>query len=95
LDRKERHRKEIEGLRQNKCWVHGDELIRGITEPSYGLLSGYHIEVQRQFLYQFLYVDLGCLAVPNDQIQGKTTNICQTCQKGAIVYLDSIEEEEE
>jgi len=32
---------------------------------------------------------------PSDQIQGQTTNICPACQKGAIAYLDSIEEEEE
>ncbi|MDC0545485.1 hypothetical protein OAO62_01450 [Gammaproteobacteria bacterium] len=91
----EKTKKEILALRQNKCWVHGDDLIRGITEPSYGLPSGYHSEIQRQFPYHGLFVDLGCLAVPSDQIQGETTNICSTCQKEAIVFLDCIENEEE
>ena len=91
----EKTKKEILALRQNKCWVHGDDLIRGITEPSYGLPSGYHSEIQRQFPYHGLFVDLGCLAAPSDQTQGQTTNICPTCQKEAIVYLDSIEDEEE
>ena len=94
-ERLERQRKEIEGLSQNKCWVHGNELIRGITESSYGLPSGYALEIQYQFPYHGLFVDLGCLAVPSDQTQGQTTNICPTCQKEAIVYLDSIEDEEE
>ena len=52
-------------------------------------------EVQKRFPYHGLFVDLGCLAVPSDQTQGQTTNICPTCQKEAIVYLDSIEDEEE
>ena len=90
-----KYRKEIDGLRRNKCWVHGDQLLRGITEPSYGLPSGYHSEVQRQFPFHGLFVDLGCLAVPSDQIQGQTTNICSTCQEEALFYLDSITEEEE
>ena len=94
-ERLERQRKEIEGLSQNKCWIHGNQLIRGITEPSYGLPSGYDAEVQKRFPYHGLFVDLGCLAVPSDQTQGQTTNICPTCQKEAIVYLDSIEDEEE
>ena len=93
-DRLERQRREIEALQQNKCWVHGNELIRGITEPSYGFPSGYDFEVQRQFPYHGLYVDLGCLAVTADKIQGQTTNICPNCQEGARIYLDSIEEEE-
>ena len=94
-DRQERIKKEITALRKNKCWVHDDDLIRGITEPSYGLPSGYHSEIQRQFPYHGLFVDLGCLAVPSDQIQGQPTNICSTCQAGAIDFLDSVEEEEE
>lgn len=94
-DRQERIKKEITALRKNKCWVHDDDLIRGITEPSYGLPSGYHSEIQRQFPYHGLFVDLGCLAAPSDQIQGQTTNICSTCQEGAIAYLGSIEEEED
>jgi len=93
-DREERIKKEIIALRQNKCWVHGNELIRGITEPSFGFPSGNDFEVKRQFPFHGLYVDLGCLAVPSDQIQGQTTNICSSCQEGAIAYLDSIEEEE-
>lgn len=91
----EKIKREITALRQNKCWVHGEELIRGITEPSYGLPSGYHSEVQNQFPFHGLFVDLGCLAVPSDQIQGQPTNICSTCQEGARAYLDNIEEEEE
>ena len=99
MDRKERLRqqaiKEIEAFKQNICWVHGDQLIRGITEPSYGLPSGYDAKVQKRFPYHGLFVDLGCLAVPSDQTLGQTTNICPTCQKEAIVYLDSFEDEEE
>ena len=87
--------KEITALKENKCWVHGEELIRGITKPSYGFPSGYDFEVKRQFPYHGLYEDLGCLAVPTNQIEGHPTNICPTCQKGARAYLDSIEEEEE
>ena len=94
-DRQERIKKEITDLRKNKCWVHNDDLIRGITEPSYGLPSGYNSEIQRQFPYHGLFVDLGCLAVPSDQIQGQLTNICSTCQEGARAYMDNIEEEEE
>tara|TARA_B100000575_G_C23041364_1_gene599382 strand:+ start:623 stop:838 length:216 start_codon:yes stop_codon:yes gene_type:complete len=41
--------KEIEAFKQNKCWVHDDQLIRGITEPSYGLPSGYDAEVQKRY----------------------------------------------
>ena len=99
MDRRERLRqqaiKEKEAFKQNKCWMHGDQLIRGITEPSYGLPSGYDAEVQKRFPYHGLFVDLGCLAVPADQTQGQTTNICPTCQKEAIVFLDSVEDEEE
>ena len=94
-DRQERIKKEITALRKNKCWVHNDDLIRGITEPSYGLPSGYNSEIQRQFPYHGLFVDLGCLAVPSDRIQGQLTNICSTCQEGARAYIDNIEEEEE
>lgn len=90
---REENLKEIDGLRRNKCWIHGDDLIRGITEPSYGLPSGYHSEVKKQFPYHGLFVDLGCLAVPSNQIQGQPTNICSTCQAGAIHFLDSIEEQ--
>mgnify|MGYP001395784044 FL=1 len=48
-----------------------------------------------RYPFHGLFVDLGCLAVPSDQTQGQTTNICPSCQKEAIVYLDSIEGEEE
>ena len=95
MKRRGKHLKEMEGLKVNKCWIHGNDLIRGITEPSYGLPSGYHSEIQRQFPYHGLFVDLGCLAVPSDQFQGQTTNICSTCQKEAIVYLDGVEDGEE
>ena len=91
----EKTKKEIQALRQNKCWVHGNELIRGITESSFGFPSGNDFEVKRQFPFHGLYVDLGCLAVPSDQTQGQTTNICSTCQEGAIAYLGSIEDEED
>ena len=91
----ERQRREMKALQQNKCWVHGTQLIRGITEPSFGFPSGYDFEVKRQFPFHGLFVDLGCLAVSSDQIQGQTTNICPACQEGAIAYLDGIEEEEE
>ena len=87
--------RELEALKKKKCWVHGDQLIRGITEPSYGIPSGYDAELQKYYPFHGLFVDLGCLAVPSDQTQGQTTNICPTCQKQAIVYLDSIEDEEE
>ena len=56
MKRRDKHLKEIEGLNLNKCWLHGDDLIRGITEPSYGLPSGYHSEVQKQFPYHGLFV---------------------------------------
>ena len=92
---REKTKREISALRQNKCWVHGNYLVRGITKPSFGFPSGYDFEVKRQFPFHGLYVDLGCLAVPSDQIQGQTTNICSTCQAGAIDFLDSVEEEEE
>ena len=94
-ERLERQKKEIEALQQNKCWVHGNELIRGITEPSFGFPSGYDFEVKRLFPFHGLFVDLGCLAATSDQIQGQATNICSTCQKEAMVFLDSVEDEGE
>ena len=48
---RERQRKELEALSQNKCWIHGDELTRVMTEPSYGFPSGYDFEVQRRYPY--------------------------------------------
>ena len=92
---KEQLKKEINALRQNICWVHGDDLLKGIAEPSFGIPSGYDSEVQKEFPFHGLFVDLGCLAVPSDKIQGQATNICSTCQKKAIVFLDRIEDEEE
>ena len=92
---KEQMIRELEALREKKCWLHGDKMIRGITEPSYGIPSGYDAEVQKRYPYHGLFVDLGCLAVPSDQTQSQTINICPTCQKEAIVFLDSIEDEEE
>ena len=92
---KEQMIKELEALKEKKCWVHGDQLIRGITEPSYGIPSGYDAEVQKRYPFHGLFVDLGCLAVPAYQKQGHTTNICPTCQKEAIVFLERIEDEEE
>lgn len=92
---KEQTIRQLEALKEKKCWVHGNQLIRGITEPSYGLPSGYDAEVQKRYPFHGLFVDLGCLAVPSDQTQGQTANICPICQKEAIVYLDSIEGEEE
>ena len=42
---KEQLKREINALRQNICWVHGDALLKGIAEPSYGIPSGYDSKV--------------------------------------------------
>ena len=92
---RERQRKELEALSQNKCWIHGDELTRVMTEPSYGFPSGYDFEVQRRYPYHGLYVDLGCLPLPIEKREEQPTNMCPTCRTEALTYLESIEEEEE
>ena len=61
MHKKELLLKQIKALKENKCWVHGDELMRGVTEPSYGLPSGYHSEAQKQFPYHGLFVDFSAL----------------------------------
>ena len=44
---KEQLKREINALRQNTCWVHGDALLKGIAEPSYGIPSGYDSKAQK------------------------------------------------
>ena len=90
---KEQLKREINALRQNICWVHGDDLLKGITEPSYGIPSGYDSEVQKQFPFHGLFVDLGCLGVPSDQTKGQVINVCPTCKKKALIYLEAAENE--
>ena len=90
---KEQLKREINALRQNICWVHGDALLKGIAEPSYGIPSGYDSEAQKQFPYHGLFVDLGCLAVPSDQTKGQVINVCPTCKKEALIYLEAAENE--
>tara|TARA_Y100000389_G_C17039873_1_gene307596 strand:+ start:96 stop:377 length:282 start_codon:yes stop_codon:yes gene_type:complete len=90
---KEQLKKEINALRQNICWVHGDDLLKGIAEPSYGIPSGYDSEVQKEFPFHGLFVDLGCLAATSDQIKGQVTNVCPTCKKKALIYLEAVESE--
>ena len=51
---KEQLKREINALRKNICWVHGDNLSKGIAEPSYGIPAGYDSEVQKQFPFHGL-----------------------------------------
>jgi hypothetical protein len=90
---KEQLKKEINALRQNICWVHGDDLLKGIAEPSFGIPSGYDSEVQKEFPFHGLFVDLGCLADTSDQTKGQVTNVCPTCKKKALIYLEAVEGE--
>ena len=90
---KEQLKREIYALRQNICWVHGDDLLRGIAEPSYGIPSGYESEVQKQYPFHGLFVDLGCLAALSDQTKGQVVNVCPTCKKEALIYLETHENE--
>ena len=90
---KEQLKREINALQKNICWVHGDNLSKGIAEPSYGIPAGYDSEVQKQFPFHGLFVDLGCLAVPSDQTKGQVTNVCPTCKKRALIYLGAFENE--
>ena len=88
---KEQLKREIYALRQNICRVHGDDLLKGIAEPSYGIPSGYDSEVQKQYPFRGLFVDLGCLAAPSDQTKGQVVNVCPTCKKEALIYLETHE----
>ena len=90
---KEQLKREINALRKNICWVHGDATLKGIAEPSYGIPSGYESEEQKQFPFHGLFVDLGCLAVTSDQTKGQVINVCPTCKKEALIYLEAAENE--
>ena len=83
---KEQLKKEIYALRQNICWVHGDDLLKGIAEPGYGIPSGHESEVQKQLPFHGLFVDLGYLAVPSDQTKGQVINVCPTWKKGLNLF---------
>ena len=71
--------------------VHGDDLLKGIAEPSYGIPSGYDSEVQKRFPFHGLFVDLGCLAASSDQAKGQIVNVCPTCKKEALIHLEAAE----
>ena len=68
-------------------------ILKGIAEPSYGIPSGYNSEVQKQYPFHGLFVDLGCLAAPSDQTKGQVVNVCPTCKKEALIYLETDENE--
>ena len=90
---KEQLKREINALRQNICWVHGDDLLKGIAEPSYGIPSGYDSEVQKRFPFHGLFVDLGCLAASSDQAKGQISpaDIAKTITEMFTYYLPGVE----
>ena len=92
LNRKERLQKELESLRSKECYLHGDTLVRSITEPSYGYPSEQVMVAKQKFPFHGLFVEMGCLAIPSDERQGQKTLMCPTCNKEAKQYFVSLEE---
>ena len=93
IDKKEKLKKEIEGLRRNECWVHGEKLMIAITEPFEGFPSDNIQQIDAMFPFHGLYVHTGCMPLASDQEHGQKTSMCPSCNKEASKYLDKLDDE--
>jgi hypothetical protein len=92
LNRKERLQKELESLRSKECYLHGDTLVRSITEPSYGYPSEQVMVAKQKFPFHGLFVEMGCIASPSDERQGQKTLMCPSCNNEARKYFKNLEQ---
>ena len=92
IERKERLQKELESLRNNQCYLHGDSFVRSITEPSYGYPSEQVMVAKQKFPFHGLFVEMGCIASPSNERQGQKTLMCPTCNNEARKYFKNLKQ---
>ena len=90
---KEKLQKELQARKEGRCWIHGDKLLRSITEPFEGYPSETIRKIDRLYPFHALFVHVGCMPLTSDQIHGQQTTICPSCNKEASKYLETLDDD--
>ena len=90
---KEKLQKKLQARKEGRCWIHGDKLLRSITEPFEGYPSETIREIDRLYPFHALFVHVGCMPLTSDQIHGQQTTICPSCNKEASKYLETLDDD--
>ena len=90
--KKENIEKNFEDLKRNQCWIHGDKLQITITQPFEGFTADHMRQIDKEFPFHALYVNVGCMPLTSNEAHGQRTSMCPTCNKFALQFLQDIED---